>query len=222
MRRVTLEQVDLVLEALELYQALTREQLATLTGLDSARLAEAMPDMTKDRFVDRIGSFKPFIYVLGWAGKRRIAYTGSRHRPGVRALQHLCHRNAAVMALRGCANDPVRLVPPRKLHRVGLNPAPMGEHGVLIGSQLTLLLVDDGMALSRYRSAWHREHKPHPTHFNAAELRAAGQTVVIRWRNACERMVVYSMKPTKRVERYIKEYGLPAEVHELPTLWEMT
>ncbi|WP_028113453.1 helix-turn-helix domain-containing protein [Ferrimonas kyonanensis] len=212
--------LDIVIRLLDKHRALTQSQLVDQTGIPLSTLSRFLNGLKGSEYVRIINSFKPFIYSLGPAGARRLGVSPPRYDSSVRALQHVCHRNQALFSLQKTTESGVKLIAKTKLYQFGLNPATTVECGVLIGKELQLLIVDDGgMTRSRIKSAWEREHKPHKS-FDAVRLRNSGRKVILRWCDACPKMVIFT-RDVEAVKKYCSRYSLSADVHYLSTLWEM-
>ncbi|WP_345855774.1 hypothetical protein [Shewanella algae] len=209
------------MELVNRYQALTSQQLAYLLSMRHETMQHYLSLYRESGYFTVETCLKPYIYRLSSKGARII---GARPHvsTSVRAYQHLCHRNQALFSLRGLFPDSeIRLLPKKAFYRFGLQPAPIYEHPIAINDRFGLMLVDDGgSSISRIKSAWFRDHKPHSS-FDPSPLIAAGKPIISRWTTLNPELFLFSSRSRKKIDQALKRYSVPAKVFPLELLWEL-
>lgn len=213
-----------IVAVIDQYRALTTEQIAYFLQKNLAYTRKELSILRKSNYFSVIDSFQPHIYTINKKGLTLLGKETTHRFSSVRALQHICHRNAALIDLQ--KRLPASKVYPlyrHVFHKLGLNPAVSVEHCVAIDNAPVLLLIDDGgMSVRRIVSAWTRQHKPHKD-FDPELLIKRGEPIRSYWSEVCQKIIVYTNRDTDDVINYIKRSGSVSdfEVFKLQSCWDM-
>lgn len=209
-----------LLHTLATYRYTTRQQLHAFTGIPLSSVIRIIRQLIARDWIVVHPAYRPEVLKLTAAGARTIGVAQPAWPSPVR-IQHLCHRNEALIALKD-EYEQVELYPDMTLFSSGLSPA-MGEYAVRLDGRPYLMIVDDYvMKPARLAHAWTRRHKPPARFFSLDRYREHGGRFEPYWHKKAEGMYVFTTEHSQyeRHRSFAAERELPCQPRCITPLWE--